>query len=192
MQLHDMEIQNWSSCGLRHTRVVFVCVVHPYTVKCHYDAVQYNKVLYDWPWISPWIKSISNKLDITIHVIASQWSGHCCFTTREINTKITPVSAETVCHSSTYIILYIFHTRWSHSGQWGYSQNPGIVVALVLILIYWTLKSKPDKTFTLFQWSCTLPLHTWTLPVSSLTKLSFYFSGVVHHPCMHQRGQFHP
>ena len=30
----------------------------------------------DRPWISPWIKSISNELDITIHVIASQLSGH--------------------------------------------------------------------------------------------------------------------
>ena len=29
------------------------------------------------PWISPWIKSISNELDVTIHVIASQLSGHC-------------------------------------------------------------------------------------------------------------------
>ena len=28
--------------------------------------------LHDRPWISPWIKSISNELDITIHVIALQ------------------------------------------------------------------------------------------------------------------------
>ena len=33
--------------------------------------------LHDRPWISPWIKSISNELDIIIHVIASQLSGHC-------------------------------------------------------------------------------------------------------------------
>ena len=33
--------------------------------------------LHNRPWISPWIKSISNELDITIHVIASQFSGHC-------------------------------------------------------------------------------------------------------------------
>ena len=33
--------------------------------------------LHDQPWISPWIKSISNELDITIHVIAFQLSGHC-------------------------------------------------------------------------------------------------------------------
>ena len=31
--------------------------------------------LHDRPWISPSIKSISNELDITRHVFASQWSG---------------------------------------------------------------------------------------------------------------------
>ena len=29
------------------------------------------------PWISPWIKLISNELDITCPVLASQLSGHC-------------------------------------------------------------------------------------------------------------------
>ena len=33
--------------------------------------------LHDRPWISPWIKSISNELDITIHMIASKLSSHC-------------------------------------------------------------------------------------------------------------------
>ena len=33
--------------------------------------------LHDRLWISPWIKSISNELDIAIDVIASQLSGHC-------------------------------------------------------------------------------------------------------------------
>ena len=33
--------------------------------------------LHDRLWISPWIKSISNELDITCHVFASQLSGHC-------------------------------------------------------------------------------------------------------------------
>ena len=37
----------------------------------------YNRpFLHDRPWISPWIKSISNELDITCHVFASQLSGH--------------------------------------------------------------------------------------------------------------------
>ena len=33
--------------------------------------------LHDRPWISPWMKSISNELDIIIHLIASQLSDHC-------------------------------------------------------------------------------------------------------------------
>ena len=33
--------------------------------------------LHDQTWISLWIKLMANKLDITIHVIASQLSGHC-------------------------------------------------------------------------------------------------------------------
>ena len=33
--------------------------------------------LYDPPWISLWIKSISNELDITNLMITSQESGHC-------------------------------------------------------------------------------------------------------------------
>ena len=36
-----------------------------------------SEFLHDRPWILPWIKSISNELDITYHVIASQMSGHC-------------------------------------------------------------------------------------------------------------------
>ena len=33
--------------------------------------------LHDPPWMRPWIKSISNELDITVHVIVSQLSRHC-------------------------------------------------------------------------------------------------------------------
>ena len=33
--------------------------------------------LHERPGISPWIKSISNELDIICHVLASQLSGHC-------------------------------------------------------------------------------------------------------------------
>ena len=36
-----------------------------------------NKFLHDWPWISPWIKSISDELDLTCHVLASLLYGHC-------------------------------------------------------------------------------------------------------------------
>ena len=107
--------------------------------------------LHDRPWILPWIKSISNELDITIHVIAPQVSGNCdvigkrswrdqqnenrasetrgrcvklvvfiviygfvisCKKQNNVCTLVTNrfcahLSAETVRHSSTCIILYI-------------------------------------------------------------------------------------
>ena len=37
----------------------------------------YDYFFHDRPWISAWIKSISNELDITFHVLASQLCGHC-------------------------------------------------------------------------------------------------------------------
>ena len=41
-------------------------------------AIDSNELfLHDRPWISPWIKSISNELDISCHVFASKLSGHC-------------------------------------------------------------------------------------------------------------------
>ena len=39
--------------------------------------IKHDCFLHDRPWISPWIKSIFNELDITCHVFASQLSGHC-------------------------------------------------------------------------------------------------------------------
>ena len=36
-----------------------------------------SNFLHDRPWISLWIKSISNELDITCHMFASQLFGHC-------------------------------------------------------------------------------------------------------------------
>ena len=150
-------------------------------ITCQWDIEYF---LHDRPWISPWIKSISNELDITCHVFASQLSGHCdvianrlwrhqqnvlrasetrgwcvkilvlgsfmdslcrvrnkmmyvllwrtvsgslecyfgvyyprCFTTREINAKITLSWALKTRHSSTYIILYVFYRDYVHTND---------------------------------------------------------------------------
>ena len=45
-----------------------------YLIALDIEKIQF---LHGRPWISPWIKSISNELDTTIHVISSQLSGHC-------------------------------------------------------------------------------------------------------------------
>ena len=55
---------------------------HPFTLFPTFDSRTYDRheayshFLHDRSWISPWIKSIYNELDIAIHVIASQLSGH--------------------------------------------------------------------------------------------------------------------
>ena len=47
------------------------CVSLQFGVSC------FIHFLHDRPWILRWIKSISKELDIIIHAIASQLSGHC-------------------------------------------------------------------------------------------------------------------
>ena len=54
-----------SMLGLSHSWAI----LHP--------PYQKRVFLHDRPWISQWIKSIFNELNTTIHVIASQLSGHC-------------------------------------------------------------------------------------------------------------------
>ena len=46
-------------------------------MKTVFIPMGHSTFLHDRPWISPWIKSISNDLYIIIHVITSQLSGHC-------------------------------------------------------------------------------------------------------------------
>ena len=45
--------------------------------RLYHQSISKPTFLHGRPWISPWIKSISNELDIIIHVIASQLSGYC-------------------------------------------------------------------------------------------------------------------
>ena len=66
---HYVEIDGYSSDSCTwfcHWTTAFI--IHMYDIP---------PFLHDRPWISPWIKSISNELDITCHVFASQLSGHC-------------------------------------------------------------------------------------------------------------------
>ena len=60
--------------GSRWREVYFVTIWRIFSLLC---CVQYRVFLHDRPWISPWIKSISNELDISVHVIASQLSRYC-------------------------------------------------------------------------------------------------------------------
>ena len=57
--------------------ITFITFVFMGDTVCYGDVEFCSMFLHDRPWISPWIKSICNELDITYHVIASQLSGHC-------------------------------------------------------------------------------------------------------------------
>ena len=62
-----------------HTHPNFTYMIRgPWHLTGHHWVIShtplYKYFLHDWTWISPWIKSISNELDIIIHVIVS---GHC-------------------------------------------------------------------------------------------------------------------
>ena len=48
------------------------------THESHFDQLWWWSILlHRRLWISPWIKSISNELDIAVHELTSQVSGHC-------------------------------------------------------------------------------------------------------------------
>ena len=73
------EPEMFGGCYERSTRCprfidLYVCMHIPSKLRCY---VQCRIFLHDRPWISQWIKSISNESDITCHVFASQLSGHC-------------------------------------------------------------------------------------------------------------------
>ena len=86
--LNSMKISHCSYTNVDTTIIIKfctsdgMCVVMPWAkIRDHTSSsgitVGCFSFLHDWPWISPWIKSISNELDISCHVFASQWSGHC-------------------------------------------------------------------------------------------------------------------
>ena len=83
----------WHRSDFRH-KITVHPIKYAHILLCF---VFYIIFLHDRPWISPWIKSISNEIDITIHN-----SGN-----KHQNNRV--VSTETVRHSSTYIILYVLN-----------------------------------------------------------------------------------
>ena len=94
----------------------FVYCVHHW---CIYSTNQY--FLYDPLWISPWIKSISNKSDITIHGIAPQWPGHCDVIGNRLWRYQQNVNrtSETQCRCVKIIIFIIIYGLLFHVRNWG-------------------------------------------------------------------------
>ena len=60
--------------------IVSFCNLMLYQPKQYYQyylSKLKQEFLQDRPWISPWTRSISDELDISFHVLASQLAGHC-------------------------------------------------------------------------------------------------------------------
>ena len=72
-QTPPIRYASWVSNLIDVTSLLAFVYSHFYEMYFEYK----QKILHDRPWISPWIKSMSNELDITIHVFALQLSGHC-------------------------------------------------------------------------------------------------------------------
>ena len=89
--------------------------------------------LHDRPWKPPWINSISNQLDITIHIIASQLSSHCDVISNRLwhyqlgrkpnewNTgsmcKDRRVIAVMSCKKWNNICMLVTNCLWAHSSD---------------------------------------------------------------------------
>ena len=66
-------------------------------------------IVWNWYGKSPWIKSISNDLDITIHVIASQLFGHCdVISNRSTKRELSEWYTGAMCKDRCYIVISAF------------------------------------------------------------------------------------
>ena len=110
--------------------------------------------LNDRPWILPWMKSISNRLDITNHVIASQLSGYCDVINtrlwrhqenvnlareprgRCVKTVVLIVILSSLCHVRNKIMLVL--SWWTVSALTRVSVN--IVFISIVATLSWALK----------------------------------------------------
>ena len=189
-----------------HNVYLVICRTKVIFVRTTADSVQHIKkiqiFLHDRPWISPWIQLTYNELNITVHVITSQFSSYCdvpnkrfwrhqqnvnpaieargrcvkivvfivifivvmsCKKYNDVLLEWQTVSAftrvllwclfaelrstETVCHSSTHIILNFSHIkhihlhtlRWVHSTLQIYWKNR---VNYICTLVYCSILAR--------------------------------------------------
>ena len=152
--------------------------------------------LHDRPWMLPWIKSISEELDITIHVIASQMSGHCDVMSNRLwlNQQNKNQASETqgwcvkivvfiviyfmdlLCHVRNNIMYVLSWQTVSALTQllFGYLhllllRNPGNKHQITLI---WALKQFVTRVHTLFSIFMSASCGLWN---SKWKQSHFYF-----------------
>ena len=76
---HDSKfpVMHWTLLWIWETLSILMDHLHIAKKWYPQKGMYHSFFLHDRPWISPWIKSISNELDITCHVFVSQLPGHC-------------------------------------------------------------------------------------------------------------------
>ena len=116
------------------------------------DHLEYRPFLQDRPWISPWIKSISNELDIIIHVIASQLSRYCDIISNRLwrhqQKKDRASEARRRCLKIVRNeIMYVISRRTV-------SAHTRMLFLCTKITIAWALKQFVTRVHTLFSMLC--------------------------------------
>ena len=139
-----------------------------------------NLFLHDRPWISPWIKSISNELDITIHEIASQLSHYCDVISNRLRRHVTssaerrPSETRERCvNIAVSIVIYGFVSRVRNK--------------IIYVLSWWTVSVLTRVIFCVYFPRCfeTREINTkltlsWVLK-QFVTRLYSLFSIYIHY-----------
>ena len=128
-----------------------------------YHGCVKRNFLHDWSWISPWIQSISNELDIIIQVIASQLSCHCDVTSNRFwrHHQNENRASETRGRCVKLVVLYSFMDslcRVRNKIMYVLSWRTVSALTRALFLVYihtkitlsWALKRFVTRVHTLF------------------------------------------
>ena len=110
-----------------HRKHVTFCRSCIHMIYLHWEDIFF---LHDRPWISLWIKLISNELDITCHVFASQWSGHCDVITNQLWCHQQSVKGASETWGCVKILVFSFILNTKITPSWAHKQFATWVHAL--------------------------------------------------------------
>ena len=122
---------------------------HIYIGQSGYPCILIQKqqpiFLHNRLWISPWIKSISNELDITFHVITAQLSGHCDIIIMTMNVSNTELWSFFVSWTNNQgAVIWDAMRMWYHCNEESFTHPPLHITFkshLQYLSFTWTIKS---------------------------------------------------
>ena len=160
--------------------------------------VQFCSFLHDRPWMSPWTKSISNELDITIHVVAPQLSGHWDIWHSHIKTplicKSYDLDVDWVVESGVLLIQFskccLQNLLFSHIHMWPIEFNENmsgtyryqrILKHCQTYIIYVWLSISPTSKMCVYVWDLcwgftTVFLYGFEYLIDIIKKLNWSFA----------------